>query len=108
MKEQIYSSVMEYDIKSIAKVVANKTEEECIEALNEYWKDQIFISWCKDDILKQAKQNNVELTDKEIISVLQLMINNHDATVGVNWDVIDCCIHEIISERNESNDKKSS
>jgi hypothetical protein len=46
--------------------------------------DEISITWHIDDV----KSLDNKLTDDQAREVLQLVKNNHDATIGVNWDNI--------------------
>lgn len=50
--------------------------------------DTIEISWHIDDV----KHQDETLTDEQALEVLHLIKNNHDATIGVNWEVIDAAI----------------
>lgn len=56
-------------------------------------------NWSKDDIYGQAKNANVALNDDEVDYILLRMYNNHDATIGINWNVIDSYIQEVIEDR---------
>ena len=47
--------------------------------------DEISINWHFTDV----QERDDTLTNDEARQVLQLMKNNHDATIGINWDVID-------------------
>lgn len=61
---------------------------------------EIKLSWCKQDVVEQARNNHeVELTDEEAGDVLDACLNDHDATIGVNWDVIDYHITQVVNER---------
>lgn len=55
--------------------------------------NSISIVWDIEDVLQQDDS----LTDDEARDVLQRMESNHDATVGINWDVIDHYIAEVLS-----------
>ncbi len=48
--------------------------------------DFIVIKWHIEDVLQQRP----DLTDDQARAVLKELENDHDATVGINWDVIDC------------------
>ena len=51
--------------------------------------------WDKTDILHQAEKLDIELSEEEALQVLYDIDNDHDATVGINWDVISFHLHEI-------------
>lgn len=44
--------------------------------------------WQVEDIHAAAEGINVDLTDEQVIQVIDAMHNCHDATIGINWDVI--------------------
>lgn len=46
--------------------------------------DVITIEWSAGDVKEQCQW----LTNEQAVDVLQAMKNNHDACVGISWDVI--------------------
>jgi len=58
--------------------------------------------WTEDDVIEQAEEMNVKLTDDEVIRVLDLINTSKDASVGINWGVIESCINDLIIEKNKS------
>ena len=58
-------------------------------------------SWCTQDIFEQARNNGIKLSKKECGYVLDYCINDHDASVGINWEVIDNYIDMVVAEREE-------
>jgi hypothetical protein len=58
-------------------------------------KDQISIIWHIDDVIHCAKDNGIKITKKQAREVLECLRNEHDATIGINWDVILYWIEEI-------------
>jgi hypothetical protein len=60
------------------------------------------ITWTEEDVrgvVNDWKAEAIELTDKEINSVLRSMEETHDATIGINWDTIEFWIDNIINKR---------
>ena len=49
--------------------------------------------WDEDDI---RSQTNEDLTDEQIEKIMQLIVRSHDACIGINWNVIDCAIDEVL------------
>lgn len=45
-------------------------------------------AWHKSDILQQAKEEGVELTDEQCKEVADYIEHTHDANIGINWEVI--------------------
>lgn len=56
---------------------------------------QIAIKWSVEDVLEVAPK----LTDLECRKVLYLAKHNHDATVGINWDVLSTWAVYVMDER---------
>jgi hypothetical protein len=62
---------------------------------------EISIVWGADDVIATADNMDmdIKLSDAEISDVLSLMKSEHDATIGINWDVIEYHIRTVIDER---------
>lgn len=67
---------------------------------------EIKISWSIEDILGQEQDET--LTRKEASEVLNRLAYGHDCCIGINWDVIDIYIQEVINERNNNVENKKS
>lgn len=63
--------------------------------------DSIDSSWHIDDVKSIAE----DLTDDECRQVLQLVDRNHDATVGINWDVLENWADYVRDQRETAVDK---
>lgn len=57
--------------------------------------------WHIDDVIEQAETHGEQLTEQEARDVLAMVNRKHDCNIGINWDVIDYWIDEIVSEREE-------
>ena len=53
-----------------------------------YGRKKIAAVWSTDDVLAVAEQNGFEITEDDAEEVLELIDQNHDANVGINWDGI--------------------
>lgn len=62
-------------------------------------KDTIAIQWGVEDVLFQAKVRNIKLTRKECRQVLEECLKNHDATLGLSWDILDHHIMTMFGDR---------
>lgn len=47
--------------------------------------DKIAVVWCVDDVI----ETDGSLTDQQARLVLQRLEEEHDATTGINWEVIE-------------------
>lgn len=61
--------------------------------------DIIPVFWNRNDVIGTAHEMEVLLTDDEIEQVCVRLERLHDATIGINWDVIKCEIQSVIDER---------
>ena len=53
--------------------------------------------WGYDDVNNvQSCRDEPELTDKQCKAVLELVANTFDADIGVNWDVLENAIDEVL------------
>ena len=57
--------------------------------------------WHIDDVASQAESMGETLTEDECRDVLARVMRKHDCNIGINWDVIDYWIDQIVSEREE-------
>ena len=55
--------------------------------------------WHIDDVAMQADSRGKTLTEEECRDVLGMMMRKHDCNIGINWDVIDYWIDQIVKER---------
>ena len=62
------------------------TAKELIEKLENYPEDEplLMVMWHKEDV----GEVRPDLTDKQCVQVMRIIKERHDASVGVNWDVI--------------------
>ena len=56
--------------------------------------DTISISWSIQDVYYQAKNDEVEITREQALNVLHELKSCHDATIGINWDLISSYISQ--------------
>jgi hypothetical protein len=52
----------------------------------------IRVLWHQADIRKQAEDMDVKLSDETVSNIAEALVDTFDATVGVNWDVIEQAI----------------
>lgn len=57
------------------------------------------VIWHVDDV-KGQDENNV-LTDEDAAEILAIMDRQHDACIGINWEVIDCHIDMYLEDKND-------
>ena len=57
-------------------------------------KEKIKIVWHVDDILNRAKGKRIDLSKDKALTILHDLKDNHDASIGINWEVIDCSLED--------------
>lgn len=60
----------------------------------------ISIEWSTEDIVSRSEELTLQglaspLTDAQANTILHLLKRHHDASVGINWDIIDSYIMNI-------------
>ena len=71
-------------------------------------KNTISLTLCTDDVKQQLidRGMNEKLNLEECREVLGRCLNKHDATIGLSWDVMDCHIDDVLSERIKRDDRQ--
>ena len=62
---------------------------------------EIKITWTTDDVFLLADELGVELGEHEADEILDLLYRNHDASIGICWDVIGTIIYHYQMERDQ-------
>lgn len=70
-----------------------------LEKIRKESKDKIVIVWCLQDVIEHAKQVKMKITKEEARDVLAKLDNDHDCTIGINWDVISDTITNYQTEK---------
>ena len=52
--------------------------------------------WCEEDITLRAEDRGIKLTDEQIDKIILLIEKTFDASLGINWDVIDCATDNVL------------
>lgn len=50
---------------------------------------RVAIWWDLEDIRNQAHNNDMKISDAHALEILNALPMEHDATIGINWEVID-------------------
>jgi hypothetical protein len=58
--------------------------------------------WCVDDV----KERRPDLSDEECLEVLARCKHKHDATIGMNWDVIDVWADDLFPAPDDIEDQR--
>jgi len=75
----------------------DSTRKHTEDYLDQIGKGNVIASiWMIDDVRCQAEDRDIEITDDQCRDVLSCLDGNHDASIGINWDVIDYWIDEVL------------
>lgn len=55
----------------------------------------IEIRWSTEDVLGKAEEMDIELTEEQADVILDNIERYHDASIGINWDVIEYHIESL-------------
>ena len=58
---------------------------------------KITITWTDEDVWYVAEEHGIKLSEAQVNDILSLLEENHDANIGINWDVIYLTIQSYIS-----------
>lgn len=64
------------------------------------------IIWSVVDVIDRAKERHIKATRQEAEDIIDRMEDNHDVSLGITWDTIDCYLDEIKEEREEERKAK--
>lgn len=48
--------------------------------------------WCREDVIERAKVQGIQLGEKAADDILDYLDRKQDASLGINWDTLDCFI----------------
>ena len=91
----MYKSTLVKMLKNLNKLESNEIIDEVkeeLEGLIKYQSNKAFLVWDFNDIAKRANEITNErnkFDSSKFKDVLYAIENNHDATTGVDWGVID-------------------
>lgn len=84
-----------YQLASMGVKLSGFTSDELNAAEQETLKTAL-LHWHVDDVYAQAENDELEISEEQALMVIQRLNDNHDATVGVNWDMISSHIDDVV------------
>lgn len=67
---------------------------EALKRLQAYWEDKVAFTWTAADIAQIAKTHGRPFSRLQLRSVMDRLLDDHDAAIGVNWTVIAAACEE--------------
>ena len=86
--------MFKYYIDRMSEKILEEANVDVKSILEEYWKNKIALIWGTDDVIYYGEQHGIKITEEKAREILWKIQSNHDAEIGVNWDVIDYYVHE--------------
>jgi len=65
---------------------------EVTEKLSKVFDNKMITLWSTEDVIDRASERGIEMSEEAAKEIIAAMDRRHDATRGINWDVIDCHI----------------
>jgi hypothetical protein len=53
--------------------------------------------WSVDDVLVRARERDIKISRAQAEKIIERIHTGHDASIGINWDVIDAYLDEVKS-----------
>jgi len=81
-----------FHIQEIMKLINQRgaiSESKIEEALKEWGEDKAISIWTVNDIIDRAKQRNKRISKHKAMEILEELEHDFNASIGINWDVID-------------------
>ena len=79
-------------------VVYLPTVKEVVDWLSRHYSPDEHVAvdiWCVEDVLERAEERGIKISRKEAEEIIDEIHKNQDATIGINWDVIDAYLDEV-------------
>ena len=84
-------------IVDLIKKRGNLSEATIMAGLREWGEDKILSTWSVEDVIDRVKSGyNKKISRKKALMVLEDMSDHFDASIGLNWDVMDNYIEQYI------------
>lgn len=83
--------------------------KQAVECMQKSWEDKIAVVWCVHDVKSMTiagsdlDAEDSWMTDEEARDILREMDNRHDASIGINWDVIEVYVDDLKYEKERKN-----
>ena len=84
-------------VRRLSPILKDKSGAELI--LKKYWVSKIALVWTVDDVYRAANEQEVALTRKEAIQVLQTLHIQYNAQYGIKWEDITNLIQDRVLGR---------
>lgn len=78
--------------KESLKAMVSKRKPRFDKVLNKYFSDKIADIWMVDDIIERGDYKGITINKKQAKRILDQVYLTSDASIGINWEVIDAMI----------------
>ena len=84
-------------VRRLSPILKDESKAERI--LKNYWSNKMAVVWSIEDVHRAANEQEVALTRKEAIQVLQTLHDQHNAQYGIKWEDITNLIQDRVLGR---------
>lgn len=81
--------------------------KDIIKRLQDYHKPDDIVAtsiWNPDDVIDRAKDTEEPIpTQEEAEQIIENIDHQHDANIGINWEVIDCHLFDLNYDKEKKN-----
>ena len=68
--------------------------------------NELHLVWCTADVMQQADNDDIKISEEEALRVLEIMLDIHDCNNGTTWEDVNYGINRVLEEREEFEDGK--
>jgi hypothetical protein len=90
--DSMHNHHIEDMVRRLGPVLTDKAKANKI--LTRYWGDKIALVWQVEDVHRAANEKEVALTNDEAIQILQTLLQQHNAQLGLKWEDLTAHIEE--------------
>jgi hypothetical protein len=76
-------------------------QEMTVDNAREFLKEKGYFTqnlWTTDDVIGTGENMDIEISEEQAKEIFDLLGRRHDATIGVNWDMIEAVIEEYFND----------
>jgi hypothetical protein len=88
----MHDYIIEAMVSALKPVLENQVRAEQI--LEKFWTDKMALVWDVQDVHTAANEQEVALTNREAIKILQELHHYHNKQTGLQWKDVTCYIEE--------------
>ena len=93
----MHNFIIEQMVRRLSPVLKDQAKAEVI--LKRFWRTRMALVWVVEDVHRAANERELALTNDEAINVLQTLLDQHNAQLGLRWSDITAHIEDRVLGR---------